>query len=187
VLDAVAGFAVHRGVLAIGTRAPPPGAAALIGRLPAEALVLAGHAISNHDNMGALLRNAAVFGADAALFDSRSCHPLYRKAIRVSVGGVFRVPFSLEGSVDAMLGDLDAAGFELWGLSPSGSIPIEEIRPGRRVALLAGTEGTGLPDAVTRRIRTARIAQAPGMDSLNVATASAIALHAVARAMGRLR
>lgn len=186
VLDAITGFAMHRGVLAIGQRSPPAGVESLLQSLPRRALVVAGHAISNHDNMGALLRNAAVFGADAALFDAQSCHPLYRKAIRVSVGGVFRVPFARAGSIDDVVAALDAAGFDLWGLSPRGKVPLEEVVPGPRVALLVGTEGEGLPETLMARISTARIAQAPGMDSLNVATAAAIALHAIARGMGRI-
>ncbi|MGN6549795.1 MAG: TrmH family RNA methyltransferase [Pararhizobium sp.] len=186
VLDAIAGFAMHRGVLAIGRRAAPADVGTMQRHLPREALVVAGHAISNHDNMGGLFRNAAVFGVDAALFDAQSCHPLYRKAIRVSVGGVFRVPFVHAGNVDDLVAALDANGFDLWGLSPGGSVPLEELVPGRRTALLVGTEGDGLPQPLMGRIRTARIAQAPGMDSLNVATAAAIALHTVARRMGRI-
>lgn len=186
VIDHVAGFPLHRGVLAIGRHEPAREAANLLARLPETALVIAGQGISNHDNMGALFRNAAVFGVDAAFFDGQSCDPLYRKALRVSVGGVLRLPFHRGGDIDGLVCSLEDHGFELWGLSPHGAVPIERAVPGRRVALLAGTEGEGLPADLMARIRTARIAQAPGMDSLNVATATGIALHHMALAMGRI-
>lgn len=186
VLDAVAGFPMHRGVLAFGRRCRTPGPDALVAGLPARALVLVGHAIANHDNMGALFRNAAVFGADAALFDARSCDPLYRKAIRVSVGGVFRLPFVHSGTLEETLAHLAGAGFDLWALSPRGQTRIEAVRPGPRTAFLVGPEGQGLPPSVLGRLKTARIAQASQMDSLNVAAASAIALHHFAGALGRV-
>jgi tRNA G18 (ribose-2'-O)-methylase SpoU len=186
VLDAIAGFHLHRGVLALGNRAEPPGLAGLIGALPDQSLVLVGCGISNHDNIGALFRNAAGFTADAVLLDETCCDPLYRKALRVSVGSVLAVPYARQGGADAVLGALADAGFEIWALSPSGTVEIGAIAPGRRVALVMGTEGEGLPPAILDRFHSARIAQAPGLDSLNVGTASGIALYAIARAMGRL-
>lgn len=186
VLDAIAGFHLHRGVLALGSRAAPPDLGQLIAELPESALVLVGCGISNHDNIGALLRNAAGFTADAVLLDETCCDPLYRKALRVSVGAVLAVPYARQGSAEEVLGALAEAGFEIWALSPSGTVEIGAIAPGRRVALVMGTEGEGLPAAILDRFRSARIAQAPGLDSLNVGTASGIALYAIARAMGRL-
>jgi tRNA G18 (ribose-2'-O)-methylase SpoU len=186
VLDAVVGFHLHRGVLALGSRAVPPDLDALVGALPDDALVLVGCGISNHDNIGALFRNAAGFAADAILLDETCCDPLYRKALRVSVGSVLAVPYARQGAAEDVLGRLAAAGFEIWALSPSGTVEIGGIAPGRRVALVMGTEGQGLPDAILGRFRSARIAQAPGLDSLNVGTASGIALYSIARAMGRL-
>lgn len=186
VLDEIAGFPVHRGVLALGRRGETGGLPALLADLPPSALVVLGQAISNHDNMGGIFRNAAVFGADAAIFDDRSCDPLYRKSIRVSVGGVLRVPFARGGDIEAGLDALAEGGFELIGLSPRGATTIDDIAPTARVALVLGTEGEGLPGNVLARLRTVRIPQAPGMDSLNVATASGIALHRLAARMGRL-
>lgn len=186
VLDAIAGFHLHRGVLALGSRAAPPDLGHLIAGLPESALVLVGCGISNHDNIGALFRNAAGFIADAVLLDETCCDPLYRKALRVSVGAVLAVPYARQGSAEEILGALAEAGFEIWALSPSGTVEIGAIAPGRRVALVMGTEGEGLPAAILDRFRSARIAQAPGLDSLNVGTASGIALYAIARAMGRL-
>lgn len=186
VLDAIAGFHLHRGVLALGRRAAPPDLHALIADLPQTALALVGCGISNHDNVGALFRNAAGFTADAVLLDETCCDPLYRKALRVSVGSVLTVPYARQGRAEDVLGALAQSGFEIWALSPSGKVEIGAIAPGRRVALVMGTEGEGLPAAILGRFRSARIAQAPGLDSLNVGTASGIALYAIACAMGRL-
>lgn len=186
VLDAIAGFHLHRGVLALGRRAAPPELSDLIAALPEHSLVLVGCGISNHDNIGSLFRNAAGFTADAVLLDETCCDPLYRKALRVSVGSVLTVPYARRGGAQEVLGALAQAGFEIWALSPSGTVEIGAIAPGRRIALVMGTEGEGLPPDILARFHSARIAQAPGLDSLNVGTASGIALYNIARAMGRL-
>lgn len=186
VLDAIAGFHLHRGVLALGSRAAPPALDDLLTSLPEASLVLVGCGISNHDNIGALFRNAAGFTADAVLLDETCCDPLYRKALRVSVGSVLALPYVRQGGAEDVLGALANNGFEIWALSPAGQVEIGAIAPGRRVALVMGTEGEGLPQTILKRFRSARIAQAPGLDSLNVGTASGIALYSMARAMGRL-
>ncbi len=184
VFDAIAGFNMHRGVMALGRRDQAPRMDALVGGLPAKSLVLAACGISNHDNMGSMFRNAAAFGADAVLMDETSCDPMYRKAIRVSVGSVLTVPFAREGSVTALVSRLQAEGFSIWGLSPRGQTDLRDIAPSPRTALLVGTEGEGLPQHILSSIRTARIRQRPGLDSLNVATATGIALHQVAMING---
>lgn len=184
VFDAIAGFNMHRGVLALGRRDQAPRMDALVGGLPAKSLVLAACGISNHDNMGSMFRNAAAFGADAVLMDETSCDPMYRKAIRVSVGSVLTVPFAREGSVTGLVSRLREAGFSIWGLSPRGQTDLRDIPPSPRTALLVGTEGEGLPQHILSSIRTARIRQRPGLDSLNVATATGIALHEVAMING---
>ncbi|OBZ95408.1 RNA methyltransferase [Pararhizobium polonicum] len=184
VFDAIAGFNMHRGVLALGKRDSAPRLDTLLGGLPAKSMVLAACGISNHDNMGSMFRNAAAFGADAILMDETSCDPMYRKAIRVSVGSVLTVPFAREGSVTALVGRLQADGFAIWGLSPRGQTDLQDIAPSPRTALLVGTEGEGLPETILSSIRTARIRQRPGLDSLNVATATGIALHQVAMING---
>lgn len=181
ILDGITGFHIHRGLLGIGLRGEMPSLAATIAALPEEALVVVPLGITNHDNVGGIMRNAAAFGADAALFDFASCDPLYRKAIRVSVGGSLIVPFAREGTAEALLDLLAAAGFELLALSPAGTATLDEVRPARRTALLLGAEGPGLPDSILARTRTIRIPMRSGFDSLNVATTSGIALHALAR------
>ncbi|MBD9373398.1 RNA methyltransferase [Rhizobium sp. ARZ01] len=187
VFNAIAGFDMHRGVLAIGRRVGTSDPTALIASLPPESLVLAACGISNHDNMGSLFRNAAAFGADAVLLDETCCDPLYRKAIRVSVGAALSVPFARGGGAQSLLGSLADAGFAIWALSPRGEASIAEIAASPRLALVAGTEGEGLPEAILSRFHTARIPQRPGLDSLNVATASGIALYQMALLSGRVR
>jgi tRNA G18 (ribose-2'-O)-methylase SpoU len=177
VMDAVVGFPIHRGVLAHGLSAPDPGAAALLAGLPPRALVLVLFGIANHDNMGGLFRNAAAFGADAVLLDATSCDPLYRKAIRVSVGAALQVPFARLAADKDPLALLEAAGFAALALSPAGAEPLAGLARPDRVAVLLGAEGPGLPEAVLRRARTVAIPMAPGWDSLNVAAAGAVVLH----------
>lgn len=180
VMDEIAGFHVHRGILAIGVRRPPESADELIRAMPARALVLVLVGISNHDNVGAIFRNAAAFGAEAVLIDASCCDPLYRKAIRVSVGATLKVPFAVAGDAPELPALLSAHGFRLLALSPSGAMDIRECFRPDRLALFFGSEGEGLPGKLMSRLASVRIAMAPGFDSLNVAAASAIALHRLA-------
>lgn len=177
VVDAIAGFPLHRGILAHGEAAPLPEPDALLAALPPRALVVALSAIANHDNMGGIFRNAAAFDTDAVILDSDCCDPLYRKAIRVSVGGVLRVPFLKLAEGADMVGLLARHGFETIALSPAGGETLAQLKRPPRAALLLGAEGPGLSDAVLARCRTVGIPMAGGFDSLNVATTSGIALH----------
>lgn len=177
VMDAIVGFPIHRGILAIGRARPPEDVAALLAGLPPRALVVALAGLANHDNVGGIFRNAAAFGADLVLLDDESCDPLYRKAIRVSAGGVLRVPWVRVGGTGDMLDRLAAAGFTTLALSPAGHERLCDLPPLPRAALLLGAEGPGLPQAVLARCRTVTIPMSGGFDSLNVATTSGIALH----------
>lgn len=181
VLDRIAGFPLHRGILALGRAADPQPAE----RLLADVLVSAGPralvivllGIGNHDNLGGIFRNAAAFGAAAVLLDATCCDPLYRKAIRVSVGHTLTVPYArLEPAADP-LAVLEAHGFVPVALSPAGSTPLAGLAPPPRVAALFGSEGPGLPARLLARCTTVRIPMAPGVDSLNVATTCGIVLH----------
>jgi tRNA G18 (ribose-2'-O)-methylase SpoU len=183
-LDGIVGFHIHRGVLAACERRPVPSAEELLASLaPGPRTVVVLEALTNHDNVGGVFRNAAAFGADGVILDPPSCDPLYRKAIRVSVGGTLTVPYARCASVGAVLGALRAAGFTAVALTPCATA--SDIRAWRppadrpeRVALLLGTEGTGLSPAVLAAADVRmRIAMAPGIDSLNVAAAAGIALH----------
>jgi tRNA G18 (ribose-2'-O)-methylase SpoU len=184
VMDSIVGFPIHRGVLAAGTRAAPD-LEALMGSLPEQALVLALVGIANHDNMGGLFRNAAAFGVDAVLLDDGCCDPLYRKAIRVSVGAALTTPFGRAGTAPEMVGRLESAGFRLLALSPHGATELIDLRVGGRTAVLLGAEGPGLPASVMARAETVRIEMAGGFDSLNVATAAGIVLHHLKAVPGR--
>jgi tRNA G18 (ribose-2'-O)-methylase SpoU len=175
VMDAIAGFPMHRGVLALGERVNSPSAVELVSALGPDSLVMALVGIANHDNMGGIFRNAAAFGVDALLLDQTCCDPLYRKAIRVSVGGVFRMPFArLDGD---LLDLLDRTGLEPLALTPTGETPLHRLEPGRGRAVLLGAEGPGLSSDLLDRVRTVSIPMTAGFDSLNVATTSGIVLH----------
>ncbi len=181
VMDAIAGFPMHRGILAVGRRRAPETLEGLLASLPPRATIVVLVGLANHDNVGAIFRNAAAFGADAVLLDGTSCDPLYRKAIRVSVGAALKVPFVRGGDAAQIFEAVRRHGFEPVALSPAGAEDIRSIGRAQRVALVLGTEGPGLPAALLGSLRTARIAMAPGFDSLNVAAASAIALHEMFR------
>ncbi|GJE40750.1 tRNA G18 (ribose-2'-O)-methylase SpoU [Methylobacterium persicinum] len=186
VMSAVTGFPIHRGVLAIGLRGEEPAPEAIVPPAPAPALVLALSGLTNHDNVGAAFRNAAAFGADAVLLDAGSCDPLYRKAIRVSAGAALVTPFARLAEGTDWLDLAERLGLEALALSPgAGELLGEAPLPGR-VLLILGTEGPGLSRGLLARARALRIPMAGDFDSLNVATAAGIALHAVARAQRRL-
>jgi tRNA G18 (ribose-2'-O)-methylase SpoU len=181
IMDEIAGFPMHRGILGIGKRSNPQSVPALVNSLPANALVVALCGISNHDNMGSIFRNAAAFEADCILMDEASCDPLYRKSIRVSVGAALKVPFAREGSIETIIATLQSAGFSLFALSPSGSASINALQLAARTVLLLGTEGEGLPPALLQKLQSVRIPMSASFDSLNVATASGIALSRLSR------
>ncbi|MFO0675974.1 MAG: RNA methyltransferase [Polyangiaceae bacterium] len=181
VMDAVVGFPIHRGILAVAERPVLASADECLARHcagePTLALGLVG--IANHDNVGGIFRNAAAFGVRAALLDGATCDPLYRKALRVSVGGVLRVPYARSEDGEGVVRAFESRGFEVISLSPSGSHELEDLPPHPRRALLLGAEGPGLPERILATTRAVRIPMADGFDSLNVATTSGIALHAL--------
>jgi tRNA G18 (ribose-2'-O)-methylase SpoU len=180
VLDGIAGFPVHRGILAVGQAAPMPTPAELLAKAGPRALVVMLFGIANHDNIGGIFRNAAAFGAEAVILDPTCCDPLYRKAIRVSVGATLIVPFARLASGTDPIALLADHGFTALALSPAGRTRLADLARPDRAALLFGTEGPGLPEAVLARAETVRIPMAAGFDSLNVATTSGIALHHLA-------
>lgn len=176
VMDGVVGFAIHRGVLALGERGPDVPASELVH----DARIVVGLVgLTNHDNVGGIFRSAAAFAADAVLLDAETCDPLYRKAIRVSAGAALVVPFARVTNAFELIDRARAAGLEPIALSPRGETALTALPPGR-YALLLGTEGPGLPDEVMERVRRVRIDMPGKLDSLNVGVAGAIALHHVA-------
>jgi len=177
VIDSIAGFHLHRGILAVGERTSPRDSEALLSTLSDKALVLVLMGIANHDNMGGVFRNAAAFAADAVLIDAQCCDPLYRKAIRVSVGASLLVPWARLARGEDAVGLLHNHGFRTLSLSPSGAGDLRDVPPCDRAAIFLGAEGPGLDGAVLAKTDTVRIPMAAGFDSLNVATTSGIVLH----------
>ena len=180
VLDAIVGFPIHRGILALGRRTAAPTVDQLLAGLPARALVVALFGLANHDNIGGVFRNSAAFGADAVILDQTCCDPLYRKAIRVSVGAALVTPFARLAPGEDALGLFERHGFGAVALSPSGRTALADLRRPDRIAVLLGAEGPGLPDELLARAQSVRIPMAAGFDSLNVATTSGVALHHLA-------
>lgn len=180
VIDAIAGFPLHRGVLAIGQRCDARTAHDLLAdtvRHDPRANVLLLCGIANHDNMGGLFRNAAAFGIGAILLDADCCDPLYRKAIRVSVGAALTVPFARLERGEDPLALFARHGFAPIALSPAGAVALSDWQPAPRNAVLLGAEGPGLDPSLLARAATVSIPMAAGFDSLNVATTSGIVLH----------
>ena len=174
-MAATVGFHLNRGVLASADRAPEPDPAELL-RAARRVLVLEG--VNDHDNLGALFRNAAGLGVDAVLLGPRCADPLYRRSVRVSMGHVLRVPFARVPSWERLSALLD--GWTVLALAPHPpSVDLSTVDPSAaRLALVVGAEGPGLTaDALAAATARVRIPMAEGVDSLNVATAAAIAIH----------
>lgn len=184
VLAGVAGFDVHRGALASADRWPLPDPADLL-RSARRVAVLEG--INDHENLGALFRNAAGLGVDAVLLCPRCCDPLYRRSVRVSMGHVLSVPWARLKAWPEGLEEVRAAGFTLVALTPGpGAEPLDRFAdagtglPPPRLAVLVGAEGPGLSEgALAAADRRLCIPMARGVDSLNVASAAAVAFYAL--------
>jgi tRNA G18 (ribose-2'-O)-methylase SpoU len=183
-LDGITGFHVHRGVLAAAVRTPIPRAGEWLHSLPCgRATVIALEGLSNHDNVGSVFRNAAALGTDGICLDMATCDPLYRKAIRVSVGACLVVPYARCQSMAELIPELHRHGFTVVALTPNEpAVDIVSFATRRpdRVALLLGSEGPGLTESTLAAADVrVRIRQRASFDSLNVATACGIALHAL--------
>jgi tRNA G18 (ribose-2'-O)-methylase SpoU len=176
VAEEITGYRVHRGALASMQRLPLPRAADLIES--ARRIVVL-EDIVDHANVGAVFRCAAALGFDAVLLAPRCADPLYRRAVKVSMGAVLAVPYARLADWRAGLSDLRTAGFRLMALTPAAdATPIGQVAADGRIALLLGTEGDGLSSrwlaAADVRVR---IPMQAGVDSLNVASAAAIACY----------
>jgi tRNA G18 (ribose-2'-O)-methylase SpoU len=180
VLSEIAGFDIHRGCLAACERPAPAPPASLLAASGRDSLVVVLEGLANPDNVGVVFRNAQAFGADAVLLSPHCCDPFYRKAIRVSMGAALCVPSARLADWPGELAELSAAGYRVVALHPGDdSQPLgPATRLPRRVALMLGSEGVGLSAAALLTAdERLRIGMQPGFDSLNVATASGIALH----------
>lgn len=180
-MNAVAGFNIHRGCLGLVHR-PPPAVLDPDDLGPWTRLLIL-ERVTNPDNIGGLFRNAAAFGVDAVVLGPRCGDPLYRKAVRTSMGASLLVPFVEAGAWPEALTRLAAAGVRVVALTPSPAAPpLAGVHAGRGpVAILVGDEGEGLSaGAIAAATGLARVPMAGRVDSLNVATAAAIALYHIA-------
>ena len=181
---ATTGYEVHRGVLAAARRRELP---PLDEVLTGARVILVLEDLTDQANLGALFRNAAALGSDAVLLSPRCCDPLYRRSVRVSMGAVLTVPFTYVAPWPGGLARLREMGFTTAALTPAPDAePVDGVAveladdPAARVALVLGSEGPGLSEgALSASTRRVRIRMEPGTDSLNVATAAAVALHCI--------
>lgn len=182
VLEKVTGFVMHRGALASMHRPPLPAVADLL-RDAHRVVVL--EDIVDHTNVGAIFRAVAGLGADAVLITPRCADPYYRRAVRVSMGTVLQIPWTRLAEWPDGAHQLHEAGFRIAALAlDDGAVDLAEFarHPPDRVALLLGTEGDGLSRAALDVADTVvTIPMARGVDSLNVAAASAVALWSLRR------
>lgn len=187
VLDGIVGFPLHRGILALGEKPTPPVLDAFLAQRPQRSILVGLAGVGNTDNMGGIFRNAAAFGACAVMTDPACCDPFYRKAIRVSVGAVLRVPHLAGIAVSDMVERAEAQGYVPLALTPGKGEELARLEVPQRALVLLGSEGPGLAPGILARARPVRIAMDAGFDSLNVAATSAIVLHHLARASGESR
>jgi tRNA G18 (ribose-2'-O)-methylase SpoU len=175
VLSDVVGFRVTRGVLAAASRPASPDPDKLLATARRIAVL---EGLNDFENLGALFRNAAAFGVEAVLLDPTCADPLYRRSVRVSIGHVLRVPFAvLPGSWPDELERIKQHGLRLLAMTPRESADdLRAIAAPHRWAVLLGAEGPGLSDAALAAAdQQVRIPMAGDVDSLNVATAAAVA------------
>lgn len=176
-LSETVGFRVTRGVLASATRPAPVPAADVIAAGRRFAVL---ESINDFENLGSVFRNAAAFGLDGVLLDRRCADPLYRRSVRVSMGHVFGMPFSvLADPWPESLGLLADAGVRVLAMTPRpAAVPLRSVAAaaGGKWAVLLGAEGPGLSEAaLTAADEWVRIPMSDGVDSLNIATAGAVA------------
>ena len=178
VLAGIVGFNLHRGCLALAQR-PAEAEVAFVVRGASLLLVLEG--VTDPDNVGSAFRNAAAFGVDGVLL-GECCDPLYRKAVRTSMGHVLQMPYALLPDLGTTMAALKSAGFTAMALTPAaGAVPLADFarsrRPGEKIALLVGSEAEGLSaDVLAMADARVRIPMHRGVDSLNLSTAIGIAL-----------
>lgn len=183
VMAQAVGFHLNRGVLASASRVPEPSVAQVIDGARTVAVI---EGVNDHENLGSLFRNAAGLGIDAVVFGSGCADPLYRRAVRVSMGHALLVPYARAIDWPSDLRMLQEHGFRLLALTPRGdaqALPaaMDAVRD-QPVALLLGAEGSGLTAAALRISDSrVRIPMSRGTDSLNVATAAALAFYERAR------
>ncbi|GLY07448.1 MULTISPECIES: RNA methyltransferase [Actinoplanes] len=182
VLESITGFHVHRGILASFHRRDLPSLTDLLAGARSLAVL---EGLNTHTNLGALFRSAAAMGIDAVVLSPNCADPLYRRAVRVSMGEVFAIPYVKSEDWPGTLTAIRDAGFTLLAMTPAAdSVALQDLgrEQRERPALLLGAEGPGLTEHAMRssHVRVA-IPMRNGVDSLNVATAAAIAFWELTR------
>jgi tRNA G18 (ribose-2'-O)-methylase SpoU len=182
ILEQITGFHVHRGVLASFKRKPAATAADVLRQ--AKRVVILEN-INNHTNIGAIFRGVAALGMDAVLLSPTCADPLYRRSVRVSMGEVFAIPYATLEPWPQALQTVRDEGFALLAMTPDATaVPIQKLtgRQRERAALLMGAEGPGLStQALNASDVKVRIPMRRGVDSLNVAAATAVACWELSR------
>jgi tRNA G18 (ribose-2'-O)-methylase SpoU len=177
VMNGIAGFNIHRGCLALVKRPIAPSLDRIAAGPLSRVLVIEG--VNNPDNVGGLFRSAAAFGIELVVMGPNCGDPLYRKAVRTSMGATLSVPFAQAPQWPAAIRDLRLDGFTVVALTPAlSAATLEEVWPHAKLALLVGSEGEGLTlEAMRAATLAARIPMAADVDSLNVTTAASIAMY----------
>jgi tRNA G18 (ribose-2'-O)-methylase SpoU len=186
VMAEVVGFHLNRGVLGVARRAPELTVSDVIHGARTIAVL---EGVNDHENLGSIFRNAAGLGVDGVIFGAGCADPLYRRAVRVSMGHALLVPFATAQRWPADLNDLRDNGFRLLAMTPNPAVQtLAEAMGGvadQKVAILVGAEGPGLTETAMRASDTrVRIPMSRGTDSLNVATAAALAFYERIRSAG---
>jgi len=179
------GFDLHRGAVAAADRAPLPSLDAVLDGATRVAML---ERVNDHENLGALFRNAAAFAIDAVVLCPQCSDPLYRRSVRVSTGHVLTIPWTRAVPWPDAIDRVRELGFTVVALTPGpDALPIDAVRGAGRIAVLVGAEGPGLSGGALAAASTrVRIPMADGVDSLNVAVAAAVAFAHFAPP-GRLR
>jgi tRNA G18 (ribose-2'-O)-methylase SpoU len=179
-LDAVIGYPFHTGVLAVGRRKPSPALEAILPLAPARSTLVICPDLTNHENLGSLIRISSAFGADAIILGSRSSDPFYRLSIRVSMGTIFSLPIVRSGDLPGDLARLrNEFGYELAAtVLDETAEPLDRAKRPDRFGLLFGNEATGLlPEVIQACDRRITLPMQRGTDSLNVAVAAGIFMY----------
>jgi tRNA G18 (ribose-2'-O)-methylase SpoU len=177
----VAGYAFHRGVLAVGRRPPLPGYEQLLAEADRPSTLVVCPDVAGAENLGSIIRTAAALGVGGLLLGPRSCDPFSRRALKVSMGAAFSIPLAVVEDEDRACAGLREGGYTvaIASLAPE-ALPLQSFRRGRKLCLVLGNEaaGVGEPWISCCDVRLS-IPMSAGTDSLNVAVAAGIFLHAL--------
>jgi tRNA G18 (ribose-2'-O)-methylase SpoU len=189
-LESIVGFDLHQGVMAVAKIPEPVSLQSRMRRIGSPHLLVALDGLTNADNIGVIVRNCAAFGVDSLIVPQNCSSPYLRRAVRMSMGAIFKVPVCIVGALQRALKELKTKfGTRLVAADPSGALSIEEANLRGNLCLVLGSEGGGISDEVLEMcIDRISVPMTDTTDSLNVATASGIFLFEARRQrMNRLR